>query len=129
MFQLPSGNTPLDEELLRLLVKSQPRKSHTIKTHARRMARIRRLIEDRFGVAHPQQWRAKHIRWLMKDGLGDISPATAYDYWRTCRLILKIRGVYEDWKPHLRGPWLNPDGELRVAGRGGRPLYKYHLPI
>lgn len=124
MYRLSNGNTSIDEELLRNLVKSHPRKAYTIKAHAQRMARIRLLIEERFGVKHPQQWRAKHVRWLMKDGLGEISSATAYDYWRTCRLILEVRNVYEDWEPHLRGPWLNPKGELRKEGRGGRPPFR-----
>lgn len=123
-FQQPKGNTLIDEKVLRNLVKSQPRKAHTIKAHAQRMTRIRRLIEERFGVTDPRQWKAKHVRWLMKDGLENISPATAYDYWRTCRLILETRGVYKDWEPHLRGPWLNPKGELRLAGYGGRPSLK-----
>lgn len=124
MFQLPTITLPIDEELLNNLVKSQPRKAHTIKRYARHLTRMRRLIEKRFGVAHPRQWKAKHVRWLMKDGLGDISAATAYDYWRTCRWILEVRGVYEDWEPHLRGPWMNPKGELRLPGRGGRPPLK-----
>lgn len=121
MFQLSNGNTPVDEELLISLVKSQPRKAHTIKAHAQRLTRMRRLIERRFGIKYPQQWRAKHVRWLMKDGLGDISPATAYDYWLTSRWILEMRGVYEDWEPHLRGPWLNPKGKIRPKGQGGKP--------
>lgn len=123
MFQPTKNKMPIDEELLRNLVKFQPRKKYTIKGHAQRLARIRRLIEHRFGVANPRQWKAKHVRWLMKDGLGDISPATAYDYWRTCRLVLEARGVYQDWEPHLRGAWLNPKGELRSIGRGGRPPF------
>lgn len=110
MFQLPNGNTSADEELLRNLVKNKPRKAYTIKAHAQRMSRMRRLIEERFGVTNSRQWRAKHVRWLMKDGLGDISPATAYDYWRTCKCILEVRGVYKNWEPHLRGPWLTPKG-------------------
>lgn len=124
MFELPNNNTSVNEELFKKLVKSQPRKARTIKAHAQRMARMQRLIKERFGITHPQQWRAKHLRWLMKDGLGDISPVTAYDYWRTCKLIMEVRNIYEDWEPHLRGPWRNPEGELRPAGRGGRPALK-----
>lgn len=116
MFKLPTSNTSIDEELLRSLVKSQPRKAGTIKAHARRLARIRGLIDKRFGAENPRQWKAKHVRWVMKDGLGDISSATAYDYWRTCKWVLEAYDVYEDWKPHLRGPWLNPKGELRPVG-------------
>ncbi|MBS4155481.1 hypothetical protein IZU87_16820 [Cobetia sp. MC34] len=110
MFKLQKGKTSIDEEILMQLVKSQPRKSHTIRAHAQRAARSRQLIENRFGIKHPKQWKAKHVRWLMKDGLGNISPATAYDYWRTCCWILKELGVFQDWQPYLRGPWLNPKG-------------------
>jgi len=123
MFQLPNGNTPADEELLRKLVKNKPHKAYTIKAHAQRMIRMRRLIEERFGVTSSRQWRAKHVRWLMKDGLGDISPATAYDYWRTCKWILEVRGVYENWEPHLRGPWLNPKGIYHI-GKYEKHRYK-----
>lgn len=120
MFYIHGTNVRGDENLLENLLKCDPRKKRTIQAHGRRMARMQQLIHERFGVKHPRQWKAKHVRWLMKDGLGDISPATAYDYWRTCRLVLKVLDVYKDWEPHLRGPWLNPKGELRPAGQGGR---------
>lgn len=42
------------EELLRNLAKSQLRKAYTLKAHAQHMARIRRLIEEHFGIAHPR---------------------------------------------------------------------------
>lgn len=118
-----ANGTPIqvDENMLENLLKCDPRKERTVRAHGRRMIRIQKLIYERFGVKRYRQWKAKHVRWVMKDGLGDISPATAYDYWRTCRWILEVIGVYEDWEPHLRGPWLNPKGELRPAGRGGRP--------
>lgn len=107
---MSKSKTTIDEELLRNIVKSHPRKAQAIKVHAQRITRMQQLIEKRYGIVNPRQWRAKHVRWLMKDGLNKLSPATTYDYWRTCRLILEVRGVYADWESHLRGPWLNPKG-------------------
>jgi hypothetical protein len=85
---------------------------------------MRQMIEAQFGVARPEQWQAKHVRWCLARGLIDRSDATRYDYWRSARVICAALGRWPAWEPHLRGPWTHPSGAGGAepdASLGGRP--------
>ncbi|MBK5931414.1 hypothetical protein CCR82_13025 [Halochromatium salexigens] len=40
--------------------------------------RLAVLIQTRWGLQRPEQWRAKHLHWVLERGLTDLSPASRY---------------------------------------------------
>jgi hypothetical protein len=106
----------------RLLARAQPGSSGGVAQHIRRGERLAALIEDRWGIARPEQWRVKHLRWVLEHGFPEVGPATRYHYYRTLRVIAAAMGHWPDWEPHLRGAWTTPTGGTRAsAEHGGRP--------
>ncbi len=105
----------------RILDRAQPGSRGGVRQHVRRGERLRGLIEARWGIQRPEQWRAKHLRWALEHGLSDVSPATRYHYYRTARAIAAALGRWPQWEPHLRGPWTSPQGRQAQRGQGGRP--------
>lgn len=106
-----------------LLRRAQPGKTGGVLAHIRRGRRIATLIETRWGVREPYQWRAKHLQWVLKAGVAHLSSASRYDYWRTCRVIAAALGHWPDWEPHLRGCWTRPGTPgLNPGAPGGRPV-------
>jgi hypothetical protein len=108
----------------RLIEGAQPGTRGGIAQHVVRGEVMRRLVEVRYGISRPEQWRAKHVRWVLERALAERSASTRYAYYRTARVIAAVLGRWPDWEPHLRGPWNHPSG-ARVSGRspgaGGRP--------
>lgn len=112
----------------RILARAQPGSHGGVAQHIRRGERLAELIGARWGIARPEQWRAKHLRWVLEVALRDLSPASRYHYYRTVRCLCAVLGHWPDWEHHLRGPWVHPTGILpppRAAGAaraaGGRP--------
>ncbi|MCF7997249.1 MAG: hypothetical protein K9L32_09625 [Chromatiaceae bacterium] len=109
----------------RLLERAQPGSAGGIAQHIRRGERLAVLIQTRWGLQCPEQWRAKHLRWVLERGLMDLSPASRYHYYRTARVLAATLGHWPAWEAALRGPWMHPAGlgtpETRdAAARGGR---------
>lgn len=105
-----------------LLRRAQPGKSSGVQSHIRRGRRIATLIENRWGIREPYQWKAKHLQWLLKAGVAELSPASQYDYYRTACVLAAALGRWPDWEPHLRGPWMRPKAPgPNPGGPGGRP--------
>lgn len=88
--------------------------------HSRRLQQIREMILRRFGIHKHQQWKLKHLRWVLEHGLAQRSPATRYDYWLSVRLYAASRQRLKDWEHQLHGPWQNRSGENRCPAVGGR---------
>ncbi|WP_022949779.1 hypothetical protein [Methylohalobius crimeensis] len=109
----------------RLLERAQPGSRGGVERHIRRGEQLRTLIESRYGVTHPRQWRAKHLRWALEHGLADLAPGTRYHYWRTARACAAALGEWPDWEPHLRGSWTRPDGGKSVSRIGRSPKMAY----
>lgn len=86
------------------------------RAHSDRIRRIAALIEERWGITNPHHWKVKHLRWVLEVSLKDLSLATRKDYYYSVSKIAEILGRYDDWLPHLRGPWA-PSRH----GLGGRP--------
>ena len=112
----------------RILGRSQPGTRGGVAQHVVRGEAMRVLIAERFGVARPEGWQAKHLRWALERGLASRSPATRYHYWLSARVIAAVLGHWPAWEPHLRGPWTTPTGSPRARPsaadglrRGGRP--------
>lgn len=100
------------------LLRHAPGATKSIRRSVRRGAIIADLIDARFGCGlSPQAWRAKHLRWVLERGLS-CAATTKYDYWRTIRLLGSAMGRWNNWEPHLRGPWC---ATVRSSGKGGRP--------
>lgn len=111
-----------EREVVALLERAQPGARRGVRAHQRRARRLARIVEERWGVKSPWQWRAKHLRWALEHGLAGVAPITRYDYWRTARACAAALGRWPDWEPHLRGPWTRPDGRSGPRrGAGGRP--------
>jgi hypothetical protein len=115
-------------EMRRLLERAQPGSRGGVSRHIERGEVMRELIAGQYpGIVRPEQWRAKHLRWVLEGGLSDRALATQYDYWRSARVIAAALGRWGDWEPHLRGPWCRPDGSGETpAGAGGRPAKLAH---
>lgn len=107
----------------RLLERAQPGSRGGVAQHIRRGERLAAMIADHWRIERPEQWRAKHARWVIEHGLTDVSPATRYHYYRTLRVIAASMGHWPSWEPHLRGPWMTPTGSgtRRAPEHGGRP--------
>ncbi len=105
----------------RILDRAQPGNRGGLQQHIRRGERLRTLIEARWGIQRPEQWRAKHVRWALERGLQDRSPATRYQYYRTARAIAAALGHWPQWEPYLRGSWTSPRGRQAQRSQGGRP--------
>ena len=110
----------------RLLERAQPGSAGGIAQHIRRGERIAALIQTRWQIQRPEQWRAKHLRWVLERGLTDLSPASRYHYYRTVRVLAATLGHWPDWEVALRGAWTHPAGlgtpkMHGAAARGGRP--------
>ena len=105
-----------------LLRRAQPGKTGGVQSHIRRGRRIATLIESRWGIREPYQWKAKHLQWLLKAGVAELSPASQYDYYRTACVLAAALGHWPHWEPHLRGPWTRPKAPgPNPGGPGGRP--------
>jgi hypothetical protein len=117
-------------EMRRLLERAQPGSRGGVTRHIERGEVMRELIAGQYrGITRSDQWRAKHVRWVIERGLADRSDATRYDYWRTARVIAAALGRWGDWEPHLRGPWTRPSGAggpPADASAGGRPAKLAH---
>lgn len=113
----------MDSSLQRILARAQPGTFGGIRQHIQRGEVLRQHIDRKFALARPEQWKAKHVRWVLEHGLGAVSPATRYHYYRTARAIAAAMGHWPDWEPHLRGEWVTPQGERTrvMPERGGRP--------
>lgn len=107
--------------LRRILERAQPGSHGGVRQHTRRGEVLRELIEARWGISRVEQWRAKHLRWVLEVGLADKATSTKYQYFRTARAIAGVLGHWPNWEPHLRGPWTTPDGKPPATGAGGRP--------
>ena len=107
----------------RLLERAQPGSHGGVAQHIRRGEILRQRIAERWHLGRPEQWRLKHVRWVLEHGLPDVGPATRYHYYRTVRVIAAVLGHWPDWEPHLRGSWTTPTGTgpRASAERGGRP--------
>lgn len=104
-----------------LLKRSLPGAPKSIGAHIKRGERIAKAIQQNFGVAEPQQWQAKHLRWVIERWASSKSAPTRYDYWLTAVKLASALNHWPDWEPHLRGPW----GSVKAKGgksKGGRPL-------
>lgn len=105
-----------------LLCRAQPGKTSGVQAHIRRGRRIATLIETRWGIQEPYQWRAKHLQWVLKVSFSDLAQSSQYDYWRTACVLAAALGHWPDWEPHLRGPWTRPKPPGPCPGApGGRP--------
>ena len=110
------------KSLIRILIeRAQPGDSKAVREHIARGERIRDLIEARFHIGHPRQWKAKHLRWFLERALPDVSSATRYNYYRTVRVMVAVLEYWPEWEPHLRGAWQTPTGAAMKKGAGGRP--------
>lgn len=80
-------------------------------------AHIRRLeiISEMIGNPNPWQWRVTNLRSSLAIK-AKKSIATAYDYWLAIRRIGVMMDRWNDWEPHLRGPWAADERQTR-----GRP--------
>jgi hypothetical protein len=107
----------------RLIERAQPGTRGGIAQHIERGEVMRRLIEQRYNISRPEQWQAKHVRWVLERALADRSAATRYAYYRSARVVAASLGHWPAWEPHLRGIWTRPTGVLRRpdAAVGGRP--------
>ena len=112
----------------RLLARAQPGSSGGVAQHIRRGERLAELIAERWGVTRPEQWRPKYLRWALERGIGGLSPASQYHYYRTVRVIAAALGHWPDWAPHLRGPWITPGCGVTTLAltKGGRPSKLAH---
>ncbi len=104
-----------------LIHRSQSGSRQAVLVHVKRAEIIGETIWRRWQVM-PVAWQAKHLRWLLSHHTRDLKPSTRYDWWRTVRVLCAALGKFEDWKPHLKGPWQRPDGEVRAPAQAtGRP--------
>lgn len=101
-----------------LLEDAQPGQFSGVQKHIRFGERILEAVRNHFGVRDPRDLQAKHLRWVLDRHLADRSPATRYDYFRTCRAIASALGRWPDWKPYLHGPWVRPTGRSGPHGTG-----------
>lgn len=97
-----------------LLNRSIPGAKSSIDRHIERGERIAGAIQERFSIAEPRQWKAKHLRWILSRWITQFSQKTQYDYWLTTRVLASALGRWPDWKPHLHGSWCRD-------GVGGKP--------
>jgi len=110
----------------RLLERAQPGSAGGIAQHIRRGERLAVLIQARWQIQRPEQWRAKHLRWVLERGLMDLSPASRYHSYRAARVLAATLGHWPDWEAALRGSWTHPAGlgtpkMCGAAAQGGRP--------
>ena len=109
----------------RLIDRAQPGPRSSVAEHVRRGERLQAMIAKRWGIESPHQWRCKHARWVLEVGLSDRAPATRYHHYRTLRVLAAAMGRWPAWEPHLRGPWMRPDGRTGAHGTG-RPAHLAH---
>lgn len=91
----------------------------TVRSHLQRAEQIGKSIWRRWQVG-PWQWQQKHIRWYLVNMLKDLTVSTSYRYWLTIRALLYALGKFDNWYPHLQGPWIRPTGEV-ASLKAGRP--------
>jgi hypothetical protein len=111
-----------------MLRRSLPGSGRAVRDHIRRGDQIVQVIEARWGVDHPHQWKMKHVRWYLDVGTAELATSTRYDHWRTVRALLASMGRLRDWEPRLRGPWCHRSGQAG-RGAGGRPPKLPHRAI
>lgn len=73
--------------------------------HLKQAEIINDKIGNRWKLTHPEQWKCKHVRWLLDEQTKTLSPETQYRYWLTIQIIVKRRNKSKDWLPRLNGPW------------------------
>ncbi len=101
-----------------LFRRSIPGSKTTINAHIKRATGIAAALEDRFNIGqNPHQWKAKHLKWFLKEQTATLAPSTRYNYWLTCREIAATLGRWPDWEPYLSGEW----NTHKTKGAGGRP--------
>lgn len=86
--------------------------------HLRQAETIQRFVTQRFGrqFDNPAGWKIKFLRAFL-DAKAEGSVATAYNYYRTVRVILAAAGRWDSHaEKHLAGPW-----QKKGARQGGRP--------
>lgn len=98
-------------------------KSHKVK-NLQRAAIMQKMIVEKFGhqFDDPHKWKFKHIRSVL-DAKAAGSKSTAYDYYRTARIILAACGRWSDEADkNLAGPWVkNRIGNSRMGRRALLP--------
>jgi hypothetical protein len=68
---------------------------------------IQQAIAKRWKRDHPEQWKVKHVHWVLDVYLRDSSHETRYRYWLTLRVIFQRLGKVNDWEPRLQGSWIS----------------------
>lgn len=93
--------------------------SHALRAdHLRQAETIQQFITQRFGrqFDNPAAWKIKFLRAFL-DSKGARSAATAYNYYRTVRVILAAAGRWDSHTENqLSGPW-QKKGARRAGGR------------
>jgi len=73
--------------------------------------------------------KVRHVKWYFEVSQAKKSPGTRYRHWCRVRDLISARGVFNDWEPHLRGPWRNPEGTpFSYSNRGRKPKYMKLAP-
>lgn len=104
-----------------LLARSLPgARRGSVKAHLMRAGTLAEAIWQRWHLL-PEKWRAKHLRWFLAVWARHLAPTSQYDYYRTARALAFSLGRWNDWEPHLRGPWMRPTGEGGKLQQTGRP--------
>lgn len=75
----------------------------------------------------PYQLQIKHLRWYFTEHIKYHAPGTQYRHWLWVAELTTILGRYDDWEPHLRGPWRKPSGlpfHQRSHKKGRKPKFE-----
>lgn len=92
--------------------------------HLRRIKAMMRWLFKEHKAVVGTTLKAKHIRqYFMAGPVADMSPATRYEHWLSCRKLLQAIDKFDHWIPYLHGPWERPNGQKGPI-KTGRPERK-----
>ncbi len=73
--------------------------SSTKRAELRRIMKIEKVIDERFGVS-VDDWKEKHFIYFIREFCDDMAPTTREDYRRTIDKVLECLGKHH-WKVKL----------------------------
>lgn len=94
------------------------------KAHVRRIQKMMKWIFHEHGAVAGTTLKAKHVRsYFMRGPVSRMTIKTRYEHWLSCRKLLQAIDKFDDWYPHLSGPWIRPTGKSGKL-QTGRPEKK-----
>jgi hypothetical protein len=99
------------------------------RTNVERRIRFAKHVAERIWRSWqvgPWQWRLKHLEWYLDVEIGGLKASSRYDHWRAIRTILSgtdRKHLIVCLECRRNNSYLNPSGDSRSRGTGGRKAY------